>query len=247
LEDRKDYDYLLNEYLIYGGYPKIVLTSGDQVKKKLLSEIYSLYVKKDIRDIGGISDVVGFNKLVGLLAGQVGGLVNEVELANSSGLSRQTVSKYLFILENTFVLKLVKPFYSNPRTELVKSPKVYFKDLGLLNAVLDNFLPLSSRHDAGFLVENFVFLHLIKNYDKVNFWRSKSKAEVDFIISKAGKLSAFEIKFKSFKRPSVPTGLRAFVKSYSPKKAVVVNKNLKTAVKASGKKIEFKKLVDMVV
>jgi predicted AAA+ superfamily ATPase len=93
------------------------------VKQRDLQEIYSLYIRRDIKDIGEIDDVSGYNNLVSLLCLQIGNLVKEQELAVSSGLSRPTVKKYLFLLENTYVLKLVRPFFTNKRKEITKTPQ----------------------------------------------------------------------------------------------------------------------------
>ncbi|MFH1896355.1 MAG: ATP-binding protein [bacterium] len=243
---QKDKSALLKEYLLYGGYPKITLTQGHEAKEKLLSEIYSLYVRKDVRDIAGIGDVMGFNKLVTILASQIGSLLNETELANASQLSRITARKYLFILENTFVISLVSPFHRNPRTEIVKSPKIYFRDLGLRNAVLDNFSALEKRADAGFLAENFAFLQLSGKYKKVNFWRSKAKAEADFVVIKGDSFSVVEVKYRHFKRPQIPSGMRAFLKNYpNTSKATVANRSLESSVSCYDQTVDFSLLENL--
>ena len=235
----KDINLWLEEYVVYGGLPRIVLTPERQLKEKLLSEIYSLYVRKDIKDIGGIPDVVGFNKLVGLLAVQIGSLINEVELSNSTGLSRMTVRKYLFILENTFVVDFIRPFYRNPRTELVKTPKIYFKDLGLRNAALDNFTLFERRTDLGHLTENYVYCQLSRKHKELNFWRSKAKEEVDFLIGSETDKTPIEVKHGFFKKPITPLSLKSYIRRYRPTKAMVVNKNLEKVIDFSGSRVAF--------
>ena len=217
----------LEEYLIFGGYPAISLLDNNLVKQKTLQEIYSLYIRRDIKDLGKIDDVKGYNKLAVLLSHQIGNLINEQELSTSSGLSRPTISKYLFLLENTFILHRVSPFYSNKRTEITKTPKVYFDDVGLRNAVINNFEPLTTRADKGQLLENFVYSQLNKRAglsDKVRFWRTQSKNEVDFVWQK-GMSTPYPLEVKSKfspKRP-LPGGMKSFVKKYQPSKAFIVH------------------------
>ena len=166
-------DVLLREYLTFGGYPAVSLKENPLIKQRDLQEIYSLYIRRDIKDIGEIDDVSGYNNLVSLLCLQIGNLVKEQELAVSSGLFRPTVKKYLFLLENTYVLKLVRPFFTNKRKEITKTTKVFFEDVGLRNGVINNFDDLSLRVDRGAIIENIVFSQLSKKDDlshKVSFW-----------------------------------------------------------------------------
>jgi len=217
----------LEEYLIFGGYPAIALSDKALVKQKTLQEIYSLYIRRDIKDIGEIEDVRGYNKLASLLAYQVGNLIKEQELAVSSELSRPTVNKYLLLLENTFILNRVSPFYSNKRTEITKTPKIYFDDVGLRNAVIDNFDPLSKRADGGQLLENFIYSQLDKRArltGQVRFWRTQTKSEVDFVWQE-GTNAPYPLEVKlnfSPKRP-LPGGLKSFIKKYRPPRAFVVH------------------------
>jgi predicted AAA+ superfamily ATPase len=218
---------LLEEYLVFGGYPAISLLDNVLVKQKTLQEIYSLYIRRDIKDIGEIEDVRGYNKLATLLSHQIGNLVKEQELAVSSGLSRPTVNKYLFLLESTFILELVSPFYSNKRTELTKVPKVYFADVGLRNSVIDNFGLIGGRADRGQLLENFAYSQLDRKAglsEKVRFWRTQSKNEVDFVWQeKTGTPYPLEVKLKFSSKQPLPAGLKSFIKRYRPPRAFIVH------------------------
>lgn len=217
----------LEEYLVFGGYPAISLASNPLVKQKTLQEIYSLYVRRDIKDIGEIEDVRGYNKLVALLSYQIGNLVREQELSIASGLSRPTVNKYLFLLENTFVLNLIPPFYSNKRTEITKTPKAYFADVGLRNSVINAFAPANERADKGQLLENFVYSQLDKKSglsEKVRFWRSQAKSEVDFIWQEEhGRPYPLEVKSRFSPQQTLPGGLKSFIRKYHPARAFVVH------------------------
>ncbi len=225
--DEKRLQELLEEYLVFGGYPAISLIGNPLVKQKTLQEIYSLYVRRDIKDIGKIEDIKGYNKLVALLSYQIGNLVKEQELSVSSELSRPTVKKYLFLLENTFVLNLIPPFYSNKRTEIAKTPKVYFADVGLRNSVINAFDPVSERADKGQLLENFVYSQLDKKAglsEEVRFWRSQAKSEVDFVWQEgAGPPYPLEVKFRFRPQQPLPGGLKSFIKKYRPGRAFVIH------------------------
>ena len=109
---------LAEEYIRFGGYPKIVLENLEERKQTYLSQIINTYVRKDIRDIGKIRNLSAFNHLLELLASQSGNLLNAVEISSTLKMSRETVLEYLNLLENTFIIKRVTPFYKNLRTEL---------------------------------------------------------------------------------------------------------------------------------
>ena len=223
------------EFCVFGSYPAVALLNDDLSRQKELTELYSLYIKRDIQDYAGVEDSFSFNSLVKLLAVQTGSLLNELELANTLAISRQTVKKYLFLLQNTYVINLLPPFFTNKRKELTKMPKVYFIDTGLRSAVLENFSSLDSRADAGHLIENVVFLEIYKmikrkEEGRLFFWRTQSKKEVDFVISNKNKLLPIEVKYKSFKKAVVPRHLRDFIGQYLPDKAFLITKDFKKKV-----------------
>jgi len=224
---KRKLDDLTGEYLIFGGYPAVTLKKKSQIRQKDLQEIYSLYVRRDIRDLGEISDITGYNRLVSLLALQIGNLVKEQELALSSGLSRPTVKKYLFLLENTYVLKLVPPFFTNKRKEIVKTPKIFFEDIGIRNGVLNNFSALNQRTDSGAILENYIFNQLSKQEeqpDNIRIWRTQNRNEVDFIWQKnINEPYPIEVKFKYDSKQPVPPGLKSFLNVYQSERAFVVH------------------------
>jgi len=187
---------LFNEYLVFGGYPEIVLEPDPQEKIKLLRDIRDSFLKKDI-DESGISDQDNFYRLLQLIAGQTGNLVNKNELSLSLKADNKTIGRYLFILQKCFHIELVKPFHSNLRKELIKMPKVYFNDNGLRNIALNRFYPFENREDRSMLVENYLFNRLrdLNREDSVYFWRTADQHEIDFVIpTESGKGNAFEVK-----------------------------------------------------
>lgn len=192
----KELKKLFQEFIFYGSYPRVVLESSNEIKERLIKQIINTYIKKDIKDLANISDINKFNKLLKILACQSGSLLNILELSNTIGLSRPTLESYLMILENTYVIKLIRPFYNNVRAELTKMPKIYFEDLGLKHILEKGDFP---KITAGADLETAVFSVLRKNLDaeNIHFWRTVQKQEIDFIIKRRNKLSAFEIKIQA--------------------------------------------------
>lgn len=206
---------LFKEYVLFGNYPKISLIFGKERKEKYLWQIIDTYLKKDIRDLAEVKEVEKFNKLIEVLASQTGKLLNVEELANTCNLSKQTIRHYLFVLENTYVIKLVKPFSKNLRSELFKTPKVYFYDSGLAHLL---WLKVISPKVLGEIFETAVFSELVKRFGKesINFWRTKDKKEIDFILKFKNKIIPIETKvnFNSFSRKPIDY----FLKKYNLRK-----------------------------
>ncbi len=202
---------LFEEFTLYGSYPRIAQIPEKEKKEKYLWQIIDTYLKKDIRDLAQIRDIEKFNKLLEVLASQSGKLLNIEELANTCRLSKQTVRNYLFILENTYVIKLVRPFFRNLRSELFKTPKVYFYDSGLAHLL---WLKIISPEILGEVFETAVFSELVKNFGKesVNFWRTKDKKEIDFILKVKNKIIPIETKVNlaSFSKKTVDYFLKHY-------------------------------------
>jgi len=197
------------EYLIYGGYPRVVLAPTEE-KENLLSELLYSYIKKDVNEAAVRQEDV-FLQLLKLLAAQVGNLVNTTELASTLGVSKTAIDNYLYVMQKSFHLRLIRPFYQNVRKEITKMPKVYFLDLGLRNFLFRNFDSLIQRPDKGPLLENALYRQLIeKNYfDDIRFWRTSSGNEVDFVV---GEKTAFEVKTQS--RKISPAKYKQFKQNY---------------------------------
>lgn len=212
---------LYKEYATYGGYPQIVMTDDIEKKEAYLSQIIDTYIKKDIRDLANIRNIEKFNKLIQVLAAQSGNLLNILELANTVGLAWKTIEEYLFLLENTYVIKLVKPHYKNLRSELFKKPKVYLIDHGIANLLAHKAFSSVSAID-GNIFETAVFSDLIKNYKKssIYFWRTSAKQEVDFIIAEGGKVIPIEVKFNA--NSAKLNNLKLFIGQYDCKDGYVI-------------------------
>jgi len=178
------------EFIIYGGYPRVVLAELDQ-KKEILQELAYSYIKKDILESNVKQDEM-FYKMFKILSSQIGNLFNSSELASTPGVSKSLIDNYIYIMQKSFHIRLARPFFKNVRREMIKMPKVYFLDLGLRNFFSGNFDLFDVRSDKGMLLENAVYRQLIeKNYfDEVRFWRTAQGNEVDFVAGGDG----FEVK-----------------------------------------------------
>ncbi|MBS3088953.1 ATP-binding protein [Candidatus Pacearchaeota archaeon] len=206
---------MAEEYVRFGGYPKIVLESSEEKKQIYLSQIISNYVRKDIRDIGNIRNISSFNKLLEILASQSGQLLNVLELSNTLKINRETITEYLDLLENTFIIKRINPYHKNLRSELSKNPKIFFLDTGMMHLLWLKEFPKVIHGNA---LETFVFLELVKLNKKINFWRTTNKQEVDFIV-KNKELYAIEVK-SNFQNAD-NRSLKFFSEQYKCKTAVI--------------------------
>ena len=195
---------LYGEYMSYSGYPKVVLADGIKDKEKLLSQIIDTYVRKDIKDLAEIREIGKFNDLLTLLASQSGQLLNVNELSNTLKSDHRTIERYLSILENTYMIKLIYAFSNSARVGVVKSPKIFFYDTGLVQMLTRGHL---SQESFGNLFETSIFSELAKKYGirEIHFWRTPTQTEVDFVTTKRGEIKPFEVKvnFNSFNRKAI--------------------------------------------
>ena len=208
---------LFQDYVRYGGYPRVALESELAKKETYLSQVINTYIRKDIRDLANVRHIDKFNKLLEALAVQCGQLLNVSELANTSRLSRPTVENYLFIMEQTYVIQLLRPFSRNLRSELFKTPKIFFHDMGIAQLLARKGFP---KDITGSLLENAVFSEFRKSADvgELHYWRTQDGKEIDFIIRKGDSIIPVEVKVAGSKLNR--TALRSFSENYHPKKIV---------------------------
>jgi uncharacterized protein len=208
---------IYKEFILYGSYPRLALEKNISTKEMLLKQIITSYVKKDLIDLAKIKELQKYNHLLKILADSISELVNIHELSNTTKLARQTLNEYLFIMENTYIIKQLYPFFKNIRSELSKMSKLYFEDTGLVNILKNNFF---NENLTGEFFENSIYTELRKNQGLagINYWRTTDKQEIDFIISVKNKIIPVEVKLNFSKTPS---GLKYFMEKYNLKQGYI--------------------------
>ncbi|NCA86226.1 MAG: ATP-binding protein [Clostridia bacterium] len=192
----------LEELLIFGGYPEVLNQTINIEKIEYLTLLRDTYLLKDLFETENIRNPSRLLQLLKLLAYQIGNEVSLSELGAGLNLSRQSVERYLYLLEKAFVIQRVGGFSRNLRSEVIKTARYYFWDNGVRNALINNFNPIASRDDVGKLWENFLFIERMKKlaYHRipanVYFWRTYDKKEIDFVEERDGELYGFEFKWK---------------------------------------------------
>jgi len=193
----------LERWLVWGSYPVIATTDNPIMRERLLGELVGSYLYRDILDMEGIRRAEKIVDLLRLLAFQIGQEVSFAELAASLALNRQTVERYLDLLEKVFVIFKVGGFSRNLRKEVTKNPRYYFYDNGVRNSLIQNFNPLALRNDVGQLWENYLLMERRKANQAAGrtvnayFWRTYDQKEIDCIEEHGGKLYGYEFKWQS--------------------------------------------------
>jgi len=235
------------EYLTFGGYPQVVLAQTTEEKIATLSEIYSSYVSKDIKNLLNIERTSAFHNLIKVLANKSGNLISKSSIAKSIGVSQGTVDTYLWYLEQTFIIKLVYPYFTNARIEISKSPVVYFMDLGIKSMAEGNFnTDLNTKN--GFAYENFIFRKLFETQTIgtiLNYWRSNTGAEVDFVTGTRQNPIPVEVKMQYFKdNPKFGKSFYSFLEKYQPKQAYLYNLDTTTKNTIKNTLVETKRFFE---
>ncbi len=213
------------DFMRLGTYPAVVAEKNPKIKEDILKNLATNYLYKDVYTFESIRNPRIFENLIKMLALQIGFLVSVNELALSLGVSRATVEKYIKLLEQSYVIKVIRPFSRNPRNEIKKAFKIYFIDPGVRNAVIDNISELSNRQDKGALFENFFIMERFKFGStetfppQIMFWRARGGEEIDLIEETEGKISAYECKWGNEKQVSFDV----FLKKYPQAKTVIVS------------------------
>lgn len=201
IEQRHQTDANLESRLIYGTYPEVVLTNDNRGREQYLREIVASYLYKDILELDGIRHASKISRLLQMIALQIGKEVSYTELGTGLGLSKNTIERYLDLLEKAFVIQKLSGFSRNLRSEITKNSRYYFLDNGVRNALINNFNPLDLRNDVGELWENYLVMERLKKQEYLclhannYFWRTYSQKEIDFVEEREGKLFGFEMKW----------------------------------------------------
>jgi len=217
----------LEEFLIFGLYPDIVLAKNKEEKIDFLEELVNSYLLKDILILDKVKSSSTLLNLLKLISFQVGNLVSLNELASTLKIDVKTVDRYLDLLEKSFIIVRIGGFSRNLRNEINSKAKYYFLDNGVRNAVISQYSSIENRNDIGQLFENFIVSERIKKcaYDKIYgsryFWRNYKGKEIDLLEERGGKLFAYEIKWT--KNDIVAP--KDFIESYKNSEYKVINKD----------------------
>ncbi len=203
------------EYLTWGGYPEVIGVQGKDKKGVMLKNILNTYLEKDVAALFHLQNISNFNKLIRLLSSQAGQLLNKKELSSTLGMHFNTLVSYLDLLSGTFIFDFVTPFFSNIRKELSKMPKVYARDIGIIQCVRPDFYG-DYRLADGHRVENFVYRHLLEYFDQheIHFYRKRGGAEIDFVVLYDAVAILIEVKFRKGKQIRCPKAMKNFEELY---------------------------------
>jgi predicted AAA+ superfamily ATPase len=211
----------LDNRLIYGTYPGVVTDMANA--QETLNELATSNLYRDVLTYGEIIKTDKLRNILEVLALQVGNQVNMTELASLVELDRKTVDKYISLLEQSFVIFRLRSYAKNMRNELKFAQKIYFYDVGIRNALIQDYTPIGFRSDVGALFENYIVAELKKKYHHNNifFWRNNHQQEIDFIVRENGRLYAFEAKYNEKKKARIPG---VFEREYHPASYTVINR-----------------------
>ncbi len=217
----------LEDRLIFGSYPELWNLPFSVTKAEYLKDLLNTYLLKDIIAFEGIRNSSKIRDLLRLIAFQIGKEVSLDELGKQLQISRNTVEKYLDLCTKVFILKKIDAFSGNLRKEISKSSRWYFWDLGVRNALINDFRPLALRTDKGELWENYLISERLKflRYNKIlaesYFWRTYDQQEIDWLEHENGQMRAYEFKWKEAKA-KIP---KAFATTYPEATFSIINQD----------------------
>jgi len=199
----KDYKPRLIERILRGGYPPPALVESDQAREQWFSSYRQTYLERDLLNIKSIENLPDFNRLLSLVAIRTGRLLNLSDLSRETGLPFTTLRRYMNLLEVTYQISLIRPYFTHLGKRLVKTPKLYFNDTGMATHLIgvNEWKVMENQGHAGPMVETWVACELLKlmpvldHRSRLYFWRTQTGQEVDFLIERTGKLVAIEVKW----------------------------------------------------
>lgn len=219
-------DALFGEYLQYGGYPRVALLETAEMKTKYLSDLIRVYAQRDVHALFRVGDEMAFERFIHIISASAGSMMNLSKISMDVGVSDKTLERYLGILQRLYLVDLLPPFTGTMRSEIKRAQKLYFSDTGLLNWASGSLPPMDQRGDAGAIAENYAFLALkraLQEGERLHYWRKKSGAEVDFVVTNGTRLP---IEVKWSRSPVPGDGLASFIKDYQPKQVTVFTRGI---------------------
>lgn len=221
----------LENRLLFGLYPDVLNNPGDEVN--ILRNLLNSYLYRDILAHSDLRKPELLDKLVQALALQIGNEVNYSELGQILSVDKNTVSRYIEILEKGFVIFKLGSFSRNVRNEIKTNRKIYFYDNGIRNMIIGNFDPLDIRQDKGALWENFLISERVKQNEykqslaRKYFWRTKQQQEVDYVEDIGGKIFGYEFKWSEKKSNKLP---KTFTDAYNSENKIITRNNFREFV-----------------
>jgi len=236
-----DFQKLYEEYAVYGGYPEVIKSEDFKTKRAILKNIYETYISRDIIERFRIKNTNEFRTIANFLASNIGGFLEYSSLCNETKTHFKRLKHYLAVLEETYIISLLKPFYTKKTSEIKKSPKVYFFDTDLRNSAISNFNKIKFSPDAKALIENTAFTQLKINYPEISlkYWRTPGKAEVAFVLQKEKKVVPIDVTYAHISQPKITRGFRNFLHSYKPPTALVLTRGFCGELKVNSSLLKF--------
>ncbi len=224
IDAEEEYKKRIEDFLRFGAMPGLCGLDSELEKREYLAGIYQSYIAKDIKSFLKDESVLAFNKMISFLALNNGGQLNKDRLATICGVSSRQIERHLDILEGTYVVSLVRPLSQNKGKELTKTPKFFFYDQGVLNAIIQDFRPSELRQDRGTIHEQFAYWELRKSIDirySIKYWRTADGKEVDFILEKDREYLPVEVK-SAWPEGKIPPGISNFFAFYPETRSAAI-------------------------
>ncbi len=235
----KDLKKLFEEYLLFGWYPAVVVASSIEEKKYVLSNLLETYLYKDVWLLLKSGDFINFKKFLKLIASKLWSVYSVSNLASELWISRYVFEKYLFIVENTFLVYRLQPIRTGRvEWEISGKEKIYFNDIGFLRYILG--LNEFVWELKGKVVENFVYNHLLlnlKNYQEIYYRRRRTGAEIDFVLYDNFEWKYVPVEVKAGKKDNIPKSLLSFLQKIDCKKWVVFYDSAKILIRNENERI----------
>lgn len=226
----KEFLSAFHEYLLFGGYPEVVLLSSREEKIAKLKSIIDSYINKDIRDIANIENIEGYNNLLKYISINTCSTINFASVSKDIKVALNTLNRYIQILKDTFIIGELPPFFTNKNNEISKNKKLFFKDLGNRNLQIASFAGLGERVDSGALYENYIYNRIsgdLSVTESLYFYRTQSKTEIDFVKSSEDGLFIYEVKSGSYAQ--IPKAFGEFGAKYADrgiKNMTIINRDV---------------------
>ncbi len=223
-------------------YPAVIIKKNKDIRIKILNDILNNYILKDIKGLLELATEDNLFAIATKLAIQIGNIINYNEISQNTSLNYRNLKKHLKILKETFICEELKPFFTNRSKELSKNPKIYFLDTGFRNSLIDDMRLMEKRQDAGQIAENVIYRRLkelLNEHHKINYWRTKAGAEVDFILRIEDKLIPVEVKYSQIDEMKLSRSFINFINSFKPQRGIIITKNFIGMQKVNGTKVLY--------